>query len=211
MWFGTESGLNRYDGYHFVVVRHYPFDSTSISASEITALFADSRRRLWVGTRGGGVDRFDRARALRARRGGAGARRHRIRRGPRRRRLGGDGELPRPSVRPRARPLRRLAIRAAPDTAPVGLPVDVPGRARRALAAPVGLARAPARRDGDGSVLFYEYHDLAQLPPGAALPSSTIRNRYEECFDFGSPRIICGTIDKYLTPSGVHRPSFPSC
>src|SRR5215208_6762148 len=62
MWFGTKDGLDRYDGYRFVVFRHDPFDSTSISDSEITALFEDSRGRLWVGTRGGGVNRFDRAR-----------------------------------------------------------------------------------------------------------------------------------------------------
>ena len=62
MWFGTKDGLNRYDGYQFVVFRHDPFDSTSISDSEITALFEDRRGVLWVGTRGGGVNRFDRAR-----------------------------------------------------------------------------------------------------------------------------------------------------
>jgi signal transduction histidine kinase/ligand-binding sensor domain-containing protein/DNA-binding response OmpR family regulator len=62
MWFGTKDGLNRYDGYQFVVFRHDPFDSTSISDSEITALFEDSRGQLWVGTRGGGVNRFDRGR-----------------------------------------------------------------------------------------------------------------------------------------------------
>ncbi len=62
MWFGTKDGLNRYDGYQFVVFRHDPFDSTSISDSEITALFEDSRGQVWVGTRGGGVNRFDRAR-----------------------------------------------------------------------------------------------------------------------------------------------------
>jgi ligand-binding sensor domain-containing protein len=62
MWFGTKDGLNRYDGYQFTVFRHDPFDSTSISDSEITALFEDSRGRLWVGTRSGGVNRFDRGR-----------------------------------------------------------------------------------------------------------------------------------------------------
>jgi len=62
MWFGTKDGLNRYDGYQFLVFRHDPFDSTSISDSEITALFEDSRGVLWVGTRGGGVNRFDRVR-----------------------------------------------------------------------------------------------------------------------------------------------------
>lgn len=60
MWFGTKDGLNRYDGYQFVVFRHDPFDSTSISDSEIMSLFEDSRGWLWVGTRGGGLNRFDR-------------------------------------------------------------------------------------------------------------------------------------------------------
>lgn len=29
LWFGTESGLNRYDGYECKVYKHNPFDTTS--------------------------------------------------------------------------------------------------------------------------------------------------------------------------------------
>ena len=61
MWFGTKDGLDRYDGYQFVVFRHSPFDSTSISDSEVSIVFEDSRGRLWVGTRSGGLNRFDRS------------------------------------------------------------------------------------------------------------------------------------------------------
>ena len=62
MWFGTKDGLNRYDGYSFVVYRHDPADSATVSGSEITAIFEDSRHELWVGTRHGGLSRFNRAR-----------------------------------------------------------------------------------------------------------------------------------------------------
>jgi signal transduction histidine kinase/ligand-binding sensor domain-containing protein/DNA-binding response OmpR family regulator len=62
MWFGTKDGLNRYDGYSFLVFRHDPSDPTSISESDVTALFEDRDGRLWVGTRSGGLNRFDRDR-----------------------------------------------------------------------------------------------------------------------------------------------------
>jgi signal transduction histidine kinase/ligand-binding sensor domain-containing protein/DNA-binding response OmpR family regulator len=60
MWFGTKDGLNRYDGYSFVVYQHNPFDTTTVSANYITALFEDSRGYIWIGTLNGGLNCFDR-------------------------------------------------------------------------------------------------------------------------------------------------------
>ncbi len=60
MWFATKDGLNRYDGYHFVVYRHDPSDSNSIAENYIEALFEDSKGRLWVGTATGGLEFFNR-------------------------------------------------------------------------------------------------------------------------------------------------------
>lgn len=60
MWFGTKDGLNRYDGYNFVVYQHDPFDSTTISDNFITTLFEDSRGYIWVGTLNGGLNIFER-------------------------------------------------------------------------------------------------------------------------------------------------------
>jgi signal transduction histidine kinase/ligand-binding sensor domain-containing protein/DNA-binding response OmpR family regulator len=71
MWFGTKDGLNRYDGYNFLIFRHDPLDPTTISDSDVTALFEDRDGRLWVGTRSGGLNRYDRDRE-RFRRHGTG-------------------------------------------------------------------------------------------------------------------------------------------
>ncbi len=58
MWFGTEDGLNRYDGYSITVYKHNPLDSNSISNNSITVLFKDSRGVLWIGT-DGGLNQYD--------------------------------------------------------------------------------------------------------------------------------------------------------
>lgn len=50
MWFGTEYGLNRYDGYQFTIYQHDPLDSTSIDHKSITCIKEDSQNRLWIGT-----------------------------------------------------------------------------------------------------------------------------------------------------------------
>lgn len=60
MWFGTEDGLNRYDGYGFAVYRHDPHDPNSLSHNRVRALYEDADGILWIGTAGGGLDRFDR-------------------------------------------------------------------------------------------------------------------------------------------------------
>ena len=49
MWFGTQYGLNRYDGYKFKVFLHDPADPTSLSGVFITALFKDRSGIIWVG------------------------------------------------------------------------------------------------------------------------------------------------------------------
>ena len=60
MWFGTQSGLNKYDGYEFVIYKNNPFDSTSISNSQIFSTFEDHSGNIWIGTAGGGLNKFSR-------------------------------------------------------------------------------------------------------------------------------------------------------
>lgn len=50
LWLGTQDGLNRYDGYEFRVIKHIPFDSTSLSSNYITALCTEKEDKVWVGT-----------------------------------------------------------------------------------------------------------------------------------------------------------------
>jgi len=59
MWFGTNDGLNRYDGYTFAIYRTSPKDSTSIGSNFITCLFEDNSGLLWIGTKGGGLNIYD--------------------------------------------------------------------------------------------------------------------------------------------------------
>jgi ligand-binding sensor domain-containing protein/signal transduction histidine kinase len=60
MWFGTLDGLNRYDGYGFKVYKHDSTDPTSLADNAIASLFEDRSGTLWIGTEGGGLERFDR-------------------------------------------------------------------------------------------------------------------------------------------------------
>ena len=53
MWFGTQYGLNRYDGYNFKIFVHDPRNPNSLSGVFVSALFKDRDGALWVG-----CDRF---------------------------------------------------------------------------------------------------------------------------------------------------------
>jgi signal transduction histidine kinase/ligand-binding sensor domain-containing protein/CheY-like chemotaxis protein len=61
MWFGTQGGLNRYNGYDFKAYTHKPGDTNSLSNNFIYAICGDEDGYLWLGT-GNGLDRFDPAR-----------------------------------------------------------------------------------------------------------------------------------------------------
>ncbi len=59
IWFGTEDGLNRFDGYEVKIYRHQTNDKKSISGNNIWTLFEDAEGYLWVGTKSGEVNRYD--------------------------------------------------------------------------------------------------------------------------------------------------------
>ncbi len=60
MWFGTQAGLNRYDGYSFTVFAHDFEDPSTISHDWISSIAEDAEGSIWVGTLGGGLNRFER-------------------------------------------------------------------------------------------------------------------------------------------------------
>jgi two-component system sensor histidine kinase ChiS len=59
MWFGTQDGLNRYDGYNFVVYRNDPNDLNSLGDNRIRAIVEDPSGFLWIGTEAGGLNKYD--------------------------------------------------------------------------------------------------------------------------------------------------------
>ncbi|MFC2140868.1 two-component regulator propeller domain-containing protein [Acidobacteriota bacterium] len=59
LWFGTENGLNRFDGYNFKTYRHQPEHSNSLSSDIVRTIIEDRSGVLWIGTLWGGVSKFD--------------------------------------------------------------------------------------------------------------------------------------------------------
>lgn len=60
MWFGTGDGLYKYDGYGLTPFKRDRLDSTSLGNNLIFSLYEDRSGTLWIGTAGGGLNRFDR-------------------------------------------------------------------------------------------------------------------------------------------------------
>lgn len=66
LWFGTQEGLVKYDGYSFTTYRHDPNDSSSIDNNRIESLYVTRDGSLWIGTSSGlnrcrpGSSRFER-------------------------------------------------------------------------------------------------------------------------------------------------------
>ncbi|MGI9270714.1 MAG: sigma 54-interacting transcriptional regulator [Woeseiaceae bacterium] len=61
MWFGTQDGLNRFDGFDIKIFNHDPDDPSSLSDESIRTMIADRSGVLWMGTDAGGVSRYNSA------------------------------------------------------------------------------------------------------------------------------------------------------
>jgi len=59
LWFGTMSGLNRYDGYSFKTFRHDDGDSASLTDGYIQHIFEGPEDKLYVVTFNGGLNIYD--------------------------------------------------------------------------------------------------------------------------------------------------------
>jgi len=59
IWLATQSGLVRWDGYRSRVYSADAPDKTALPANRVLSLATDARGRLWVGTAGGGLARYD--------------------------------------------------------------------------------------------------------------------------------------------------------
>jgi PAS domain S-box-containing protein len=59
LWFGTNNGLNKYDGYNFKTYRYQPENPHGLSENVVRTIIEDRAGDLWIGTFGGGVNRFD--------------------------------------------------------------------------------------------------------------------------------------------------------
>src|ERR1700760_2989068 len=50
MWFGTTSGLDRYDGYQFRIFKHNIKDPTSLGENNVLNIYQGPDEKLWIFT-----------------------------------------------------------------------------------------------------------------------------------------------------------------
>jgi PAS domain S-box-containing protein len=59
MWFGTEDGLNKFNGYGFKIYKNSPKNPNSLSYNYVKGILQDQTGALWIGTYGGGLNKLD--------------------------------------------------------------------------------------------------------------------------------------------------------
>lgn len=59
MWFSTFEGLNKYDGYRFVIYKHSSDDSLSLTNNIVNDILEDNYGNLWIAS-AGGLDKLNR-------------------------------------------------------------------------------------------------------------------------------------------------------
>jgi ligand-binding sensor domain-containing protein/signal transduction histidine kinase len=59
IWFGSQDGLNRFDGFDFKTYYYSPHNPHSISHNYVTCITQTDSLTLWVATYGGGLNRLD--------------------------------------------------------------------------------------------------------------------------------------------------------
>ena len=62
IWFGTQGGLNRFDGHEFKIYSRVSGQAGSLPADPVKAILESADNTLWIGTEGGGLSHLDRAR-----------------------------------------------------------------------------------------------------------------------------------------------------
>ena len=61
LWIGADGGLNKFDGHQITTYNYNPRDSKSLSHDHVHSLLIDHLNVMWVGTHGGGLNRYNEA------------------------------------------------------------------------------------------------------------------------------------------------------